>query len=202
LLNCRWPGDRFLHPVDENCWSDQANTCWTGVELAFASFLMYEGLTSQALAVVRNVDERYRKAGMYFDHQEFGGHYFRAMSAWGLINAALGLSINGQSYTFAPRLDRRDLKLFFVFGAGSAHYERSVGARSEQVSISVNTGTLRCRQLTLTVGRTPGSRAAVMIGRRKLGSRQYSMVSYGDTVTIRFPRALSLAAGKRLTVTL
>ena len=84
LRNCSWPEYPGLYPIqDTDLWVDQANTCWTGVELGFASFLMYEDMYAEALDVVQSVEDRYRKNGLYFDHQEFGGHYFRPMSAWG-----------------------------------------------------------------------------------------------------------------------
>ncbi|MFW5845941.1 MAG: GH116 family glycosyl hydrolase, partial [Planctomycetota bacterium] len=94
LRNCTWPEDQDgLHPVDPDTWVDQANTVWSGVELACAATLMGRGLVDEALRVVQAVDERYRDMGLYFDHQEYGGHYYRPMSAWSLINAMLGLSI-------------------------------------------------------------------------------------------------------------
>lgn len=92
LRNCQWPGDTFLHPVDKDTWIDQANTCWTGVELAFGGLLYRMGRVGEAEKVITNVDKRYRKFGMYFDHQEFGGHYFRPMSALSIPNAYLGAS--------------------------------------------------------------------------------------------------------------
>ncbi|MDZ7725342.1 MAG: GH116 family glycosyl hydrolase [candidate division KSB1 bacterium] len=101
LRNCTWPEYPELYPIHEtNLWVDQANTCWTGVELGFASFLMYEDMYDEAMSVIKTVDDRYRDNGLYFDHQEFGGHYFRPMSAWAIINGVLGLSIRNDHYSF------------------------------------------------------------------------------------------------------
>lgn len=102
LRNCQWPGDGFLHPVEADCWVDQANTCWTGVELNFAAHLLYMGLPCRALEIIRNVDDRHRRWGMYWDHQEFGGHYFRPLSALAIPNAWLGLSYDGLTLRIAP----------------------------------------------------------------------------------------------------
>jgi hypothetical protein len=102
LRNCQWPGDQFLHSVEKDCWVDQANTCWTGVELNFAAQLYYAGLHENAEEIIRNVDERHRKWGMVWDHQEFGGHYFRPMSALAIPNAFLGLSYDGETLRIAP----------------------------------------------------------------------------------------------------
>ena len=102
LRNCQWPGDAFLHDVAADCWVDQANTCWTGVELNFAAQLYYAGRCAEAEMIVRNVDERHRRWGMYWDHQEFGGHYFRPLSALAIPNAFLGLSYDGETLRVAP----------------------------------------------------------------------------------------------------
>ena len=102
LRNCQWPGDAFLHDIAADCWVDQANTCWTGVELNFAAQLYYAGMNEKAEEIIRNVDSRYRRWGMYWDHQEFGGHYFRPLSALAIPNAFLGLSYDGETLCIAP----------------------------------------------------------------------------------------------------
>ncbi|RPI41990.1 MAG: hypothetical protein EHM46_05735, partial [Bacteroidetes bacterium] len=92
LRNCSWPAHPELYPIHEtDLWVDQANTCWTGVELAFASLLIYEGMVEEGERVIRTVDDRYRRAGLYWDHQEFGGHYYRPLAAWSILHAYLGL---------------------------------------------------------------------------------------------------------------
>ena len=102
LRNCQWPGDAFLHDIDKDTWVDQANTCWTGVEFLFAAQLYYAGRPAEAEAMIRQLDERHRKWGMFWDHQEFGGHYYRPMSAWAIPNAVLGLSFDGETLRIAP----------------------------------------------------------------------------------------------------
>ncbi len=102
LRNCQWPTDSFLRDIGPNTWIDQANTCWTGVELNFAAHLYHLGMTAEAEEIIRNVDERYRRWGLYYDHQEFGGHYFRPMSALAIPNAFLGLSYDGETLRIAP----------------------------------------------------------------------------------------------------
>lgn len=123
LRNCQWPGEGFLHPVAEDCWVDQANTCWTGVELAFAAHLLFEGMWDQGIAIAESVDRRYRHSGMVWDHQEYGGHYFRAMSAWGILHAALGYSARAGIITFHPRLPEAEGKLFFSTSDCYGHFE-------------------------------------------------------------------------------
>ncbi|MBD3241983.1 MAG: hypothetical protein GF331_15445 [Chitinivibrionales bacterium] len=202
LLNCRWPEDVFLHPVDENCWSDQANTCWSGVELAFASFLLYEGFARDAFQVIRNVDNRYRKAGMYFDHQEFGGHYYRAMSAWAILNAAAGLSIRDGHYTFGSRLRDSRLKLFFAFGDGTGHFVRETSKRTERMTVEVCTGALRCRALSVRTQLRSVSKTEVRVGGRSLAAKRFSDELKGDMLTIVFDEPLEVEAGRSIAVRL
>lgn len=143
LRNCQWPGDTFLHDIGKDTWVDQANTCWTGVELNFAAQLYSHGLNENAEDIIRNVDERHRKWGIYFDHQEFGGHYFRPMSALAIPNAFLGLSYDGETLRIAPA---RPLPIgrwcVLLPGAYGTYFRTADGARLEIKSGSVSPKTI------------------------------------------------------------
>jgi non-lysosomal glucosylceramidase len=145
LRNCSWPDDKFLHDIPWDIWVDQANTPWTGVELAFASFLIYEGMTDEALKVIHLVDERYRRAGMYWNHQECGGHYYRAMSAWTILNAYLGLTINQTTLGFYPQLKTDQYKVLFAVNGACAHFAKN----GKSLSIRVSSGNLQFQRLSL-----------------------------------------------------
>lgn len=145
LRNCCWPGDGYLHPVAADCWADQANTCWTGSELAFASLLIYEGLYEEAICVVKNVDDRYRHWGMYWDHQEYGGHYFRPMSAWGLMHAILGQRLRNGVLTFHPNTPGGIVKSLFVTPSGYGHLIHT----AEGYEIAMLSGMLGVTELRL-----------------------------------------------------
>ncbi len=130
LRNCQWPGDTFLHDIHQDTWVDQANTCWTGVELNFAAQLFYAGHHEDAFEIIRNIDTRHRRWGIYFDHQEFGGHYFRPMAALAIPNAYLGLSYDGETLRLAPA---RPLPLgrwcVLLPGAYGTYFNTPEGAR-------------------------------------------------------------------------
>lgn len=87
VRNCTWPGDGWLHPVADDCWVDQANTVWTGSEFAYAALCLWNDLPDIAKEVLNNIEKRHRRWGIVFNHQEFGGHYFRPLSAWSVIHA-------------------------------------------------------------------------------------------------------------------
>jgi non-lysosomal glucosylceramidase len=202
LRNAGWPGDGFLHPVDKDVWVDQANTCWTGVELAFASFLIYEGFVREGLKIVRNVDRRYRKAGMYWDHQEFGGHYYRPMSAWAIMNALAGLTIHGDTYGFSPKLPGRDQRLFFAFGSGTAHLTRKVKGRSERLAVEVRTGTFRCRELAFALLHARPGKVTVTVAGKRLPPSSYDAGFEEEGVRLRLRRGVSVGAGESVAVEL
>lgn len=144
LRNCSWPNGKFWGDVPADIWVDQGNTCWSGVELSFAAFLLYEGLYDEALKVIETVDTRYRRNGRYFDHQEFGGHYFRPMGVWGVVNGAIGLSINQGTITFKPSVPGDQYKLFFSVPGGYGHLRKDdKGTRIEMASGKISVKSFR-----------------------------------------------------------
>ncbi len=191
LRNCQWPGDEFLRAVDKDCWVDQANTCWTGVELAFSSFLIYEGLVEEGLPVIRQVDERHRRWGIYWDHQEFGGHYYRPMSAWAIIPALLGFKVRDGVLTFAPRLEQPKLCLLFVTDKGYGHYYRD-GAR---FTLRVISGELRARSLRFLLSGAASSCRLKGSPWQPLNSRME-----GEYLVLDLPENFRLLEGEDLTV--
>src|SRR5205823_782516 len=68
----------------------QAGGVWSGIEFAFASFLMDHGRYAQGAQIVEAVHRRYLRAGQPWNHVECGGHYSRAMSSWATLLAATG----------------------------------------------------------------------------------------------------------------
>jgi hypothetical protein len=184
-----------VHTIDKDTWVDQANTVWTGVELGFASFLLYEGMYAEAMKVIRNVDQRYRHWGMYWDHQEFGGHYFRPMSAWAIVNGLLGLSVNDGRYTFDPKVPGAKVKLFFAFCDGYGHYERVVKKSGDDISIAIASGEWRCRELVLGTKRT-------RVGTVLVNGRKAAWSLDGGRVRVKLGDGVVVKAGKRLHVTL
>ncbi len=44
-------------------------------------------LTEIARRVLENIELRHRRWGIVYNHQEFGGHYYRPLAAWGVLQA-------------------------------------------------------------------------------------------------------------------
>lgn len=193
LRNCQWPGDGFVHEVSKDTWIDQANTVWTGVELGFAAFLLQERRYADAIRVIRAVDDRYRHWGMYWDHQEFGGHYFRPMSAWGIVNAIAGLSIRNGVYGFGPRMPGRSCRLFFAFCDGYGHVEKRTSKAGEQWSFEIESGEWRAHRLELESQVKKVSRVTV-------NGRKAAWGMEGGRVVMDVAALAPVRAGKRLRV--
>lgn len=189
LRNCSWPEHPVRFPIHESdLWVDQANTPWTGVELAFASFMIYEGFYKEGLNIIKSVDDRYRKAGLYWDHQEFGGHYYRPMSAWAIVNSLLGLSINQGTYSFAPKLPQKEYTMFFATPEGTAHF--IVG--DNKVEVKVLSGKLNIQNLNLENINFPIKKAYLngkSVGTVKMASNKY---------TFDFKKITSIGEGQSL----
>lgn len=187
LKNCTLRPNDPLPEIPPLEWVNQSDTTWTGVELAFASFLMYEGMYAEGLAVTKNVDTRYRKNGLYWNHQEFGGHYFRPMSAWSLINAQLGFSLQCGRMTFDPKLPQRNVKLFFATPDGTAVYRRS----GRSVQITCLTGNLRFQEIWMKEHHLSKSTVDGT-------SLPFTAGSQKEWTTMRFAMEQTLPAGKTL----
>ncbi|GCE13521.1 GH116 family glycosyl hydrolase [Tengunoibacter tsumagoiensis] len=189
LRNCSWPEDTYLHAVPDDCWFDQANTFWSGVELAFASFLIWEGEVAAGFELVETVNQRYLKAGRYFNHQEWGGHYFRPLSAWALPNAVLGLSICAGTYRFSPRLTLPTFKLFFSFPSGTAHYIHD--EEKQLVAIRVLSGHFSCSVLQLETSLPLDAQLHCSLGGEVVASEDYHYDA--QTRTFVLTKAFTLA---------
>ncbi len=193
LRNCTWPKYPDLFPIHESeLWVDQANTCWTGVELAFASFLMYEDMYNEALQVAKTVDDRYRKNGLYFDHQEFGGHYLRPMAAWGILNGALGFAVRNNNYIFSPCIPKDNYKLLFAFNKGTAFFRKN----TYSIEIEVRSGEMDIKSVALP-GDFINKKSAVFINRKKI---QSSLTREGSNIVLQFSTPLKLKYGARLII--
>jgi uncharacterized protein (DUF608 family) len=68
----------------------QAGGLWSGIEFAFASFLLDHGRYDDGVRIVEAIHRRYLRAGRPWSHVECGGHYSRAMSSWATLLAATG----------------------------------------------------------------------------------------------------------------
>lgn len=92
LINAVYPKHAKPTPYTYN--NVQALANWSGIEFAFASTLLENGMVEEAIELSENSDQRHFLAGRIFNHEECGDHYYRAMSSWSLLLSVTGFKLD------------------------------------------------------------------------------------------------------------
>jgi uncharacterized protein (DUF608 family) len=122
LINATYPpGEKPLFCTYRN---SQSSVPWTGIEYAIGSMLLGSGMIAEGLAVVRNIHDRYLRAGRMWNQVECGDHYYRAMSSWALLLASTGFRIDvpRKTVTFAPVIRQAESRAPWVSSTGWGHF--------------------------------------------------------------------------------
>lgn len=122
LILCSWPyGGRPEQPF---VYSDEI---WTGIEAQVAVHLIYEGMTEEALEIVKTVRSRYDGVCRSpFDETECGYHYVRSMASWGLLIALSGYrcDMSRREISFEPVISEEDFRCFYSNGESWGIYRQ------------------------------------------------------------------------------
>jgi uncharacterized protein (DUF608 family) len=122
----------------------------TGFEYCVAVHLAQEGMTREAVQVVRNIRARYDgEKRNPFDEAECGHHYARAMASWGLVPALSGFfysAVTNEMSFAAPKRRAR-----WPWAAGRAWGTVEIEGRKNglRVTLTVGGGRLRLRKLAV-----------------------------------------------------
>lgn len=167
----------------------QAGGLWSGIEFAFASFLMASGRYEEGCRVVGAVHRRYLRAGQPWNHVECGGHYSRAMSSWATLLAATGFVPDASTATLtllpvAPG----DFRAPWVLSSGFG----TIARKGHTLSVSCNLGKLELRSLRLA--NTP------MNIRSGAQDRSFHTTADGSLTHVAFDSLVTLAARQTLTI--
>ena len=142
LLMASYPKDRPSQPFPY--WSE----VMTGFEYTAAVGMLQEGMTSEGLACIENIRDRYdgRKRSP-FDEAECGHHYARAMAAWAAIPALTGFHYSAVTHTmkFAAKNGRHFWSTGYAYGACRI----SLDGKWARVQLTVTEGTVGLRLLQL-----------------------------------------------------
>ena len=165
----------------------QAGGVWSGIEFAFASFLMDHGWYVEGARIVEAVHRRYLRAGMPWNHVECGGHYTRAMSSWTTLLAATGFKPDWPAQTLgllptAPG----DFRAPWVTASGFGTLSRSGGT----LTIDCQSGSLGFKKLQVNV---PAAKPAVRLAGRSVS---VTVTREDGLTTLEFARPISIHAGQ------
>lgn len=120
LINASYPaGAKPTVYTYRNC---QGTANWSGIEYMMAAFYLMMGRYQEGSAITQTVQERYIRLGEMFNHAECGGHYYRAMSSWALMQTLSGMSVNAAERRIrladAPLAEGNHAPWFAVGGFG------------------------------------------------------------------------------------
>lgn len=149
LLLCSWPGGQ--RPRFPFVYSDEV---WTGIEYQVATGLVYEGMTADALRIVRAVRDRYDGVRRNpWNEIECGNHYVRALASWGVLTALTGTEWDAPrgELRIAPRAEAFDERgaAEFIVTLGSAWGTMRVVR--DRASLSILGGSVRLTQASVTL---------------------------------------------------
>jgi len=191
LVNATYPPDR---PRRLSTYQNlQAAAPWTGIEYAIASMMFDFGMVGEGFAVVRNIHERYRRAGRFWNHVECGDHYYRAMSSWAILLGTTGFKIDvpRAAVTFAPAVPGDDLRAPWVSATGWGTFRQT----AERFAILCHAGKLSFKELRLNL---PASgKTWISLNGRRLAAR---IAGEDGRTVIRFAKPVTVAEGGVLAV--
>ncbi|GMU91429.1 MAG: hypothetical protein AMXMBFR4_04870 [Candidatus Hydrogenedentota bacterium] len=149
LLCASWPhGGRPERPI---LYCDEV---WTGIEYHVAAAMLYEGMVTEAMQIVRGARDRYTgRQRNPWSEIECGQHYARAMSSYSLLIAAAGLEYDANSARLAlsPRIGPDNFKVFFTTGSGWGSVAQQRDNRSQRNRIEVRYGEVNVQTLAVAL---------------------------------------------------
>ena len=130
------------------------NECWTGFEYQVAAHMLWEGMITEGMAIVRMIHDRYHPARRNpYNEVECSDHYARAMSSHGVFQAACGFEYHGPKghLGFAPRITPHDFRAPFTAAEGWGTIAQKRQGKSQHQRVEVRWGSLRLKTLAFEV---------------------------------------------------
>ncbi|HEX8234825.1 MAG TPA: GH116 family glycosyl-hydrolase [Abditibacteriaceae bacterium] len=155
LIMVSYPFAGERHIEGSGAWSAMYfNECMSGFEHQVAGHMMWEGMTSQGLAVTRAIHDRYHpRLRNPYNEIECSDHYARAMAAYGTFLAVCGFEYHGPKaeMAFAPRITPEHFRAAFTCNEGWGTFEQQCQDDAYSASLNLKWGKLRLRMLTLQI---------------------------------------------------
>jgi uncharacterized protein (DUF608 family) len=194
-VNGAWPRGGATVPEIGGQWGSP----WTGTEHMFASLLIYEGMVKEGLDVFKAVYDRYKYAGLTWNHIECGWHYFRPMDSVTILLALQGFNYDAPkaSLSLKPRFNPQNHTSPFVVPTGWGIFTQERKGGKQINTLTLKRGKLVLSTLRLQTEKKPSS---VMIEKRaKRATRIEANFSWKDgELILTFKEPLTLQMGDRL----
>ncbi len=193
LFTCTWPKSPYL-PQGVR----YKNEVWTGIEYQVANHMLYEGMLTEGLSIIRGIHERYHPLKHNpWNEIECGDHYARAMASWGCLLGISGSVYDGPARKIgcAPRLHPKNFRAFFTAAEGWGTLSQKREAGKQINAIEVKWGKLpvrtlvfelpaeaRLKQATVTVNGSAIESVAQQDGQQVVVNLS-ALVNTGGTIT-------------------
>ncbi len=190
LINASYPPG--IRPTLFTYRNFQAETPWTGIEYVMASMMFEFGSPEDGKTVVKNIHDRYLRAGRFWNHVECGDHYYRAMSSWTVLLSATGFKIDvpKEMLTIAPTSVGEEFRAPWSSSTGWGRFTQT----DRYFELRCESGELSFKSLRLNL---PKDNLVASINGRKLDSTTGHDVGL---VVLQLPQSVTLTAGEVLTV--
>jgi hypothetical protein len=192
LLTTTWP--RGGRQESAMLYADEV---WTGLEFQVAGHMIAEGMTEEAMHLVKAASERHDgRFRSPWNEIECGDHYVRPMVSWYMLEAASGRVYHAPNglLGFDPRISPESFRSFFIASDGWGTFSQRREGSSQHNTLSIAWGSLSLNTLRLGLPEGVGERvsAAVYIG----GAEEEIKARVEDgQLFLDWPEGLELTAG-------
>jgi uncharacterized protein (DUF608 family) len=205
LLMCTFPRTDWDYAQAKGKGPDWAagyfDECMNGFEYQVAGHMLWEGLTTEGLAIIRAVHDRYHPARRNpWNEVECGDHYARSMASYGVYLAACGFEYHGPKahLGFAPRLGPEKFRAAFTAAEGWGTFAQETAAQGFQCRLALHWGRLRLKTLALDTGTATPAGLRVRLDQQPLPA---TLARDGSRVVVSLDSTLALQVGQSLEIT-